>query len=176
MNNKFNSLVRTKIIDTFDNKTLISIVLITLALLSILFYLLPVEIDCSRNHSNSICRESKSILKTLDVKDGDLKVVYLSAITNASVDTNVKQRVQTVFDQFYKYNKSIEYKTIDLARHAEALGQYPVAEKKSIVIDYKGKQSYIPFESFVTVTSEEIEVNVESVLIDEFNLSIMPIL
>lgn len=168
MSNKFNSLVRSKIIDAFANKTLVTIVLLSLALLSILFYLLPVEIDCSRNHSNSICRESKSILKTLDVKDGDLKVIYLSAITNASVDTNVRQRVQTVFDQFYRYNKNIGYKTIDLARHAEALGEYPVAEKKSVVIDYKGKQSFIPFESFVTVTDEKIEVNIESVLIDEF--------
>lgn len=168
MKSNFNSLVRTKIIDAFANKTLVSVVLISLALLSIVFYLLPVEVDCSRNHFNSICRESKSILKTLDVKDDDLKVIYLSAITNASVDTNVKQRVKTVFEQFYKYNKNIEYEIIDLSRHADALGKYPVAEKKSIVIDYKGKQSFIPFESFVSVTNEKIEVNIESVLIDEF--------
>lgn len=158
----------TSLIDAFRNNTFILVSFITLFVLCIIFYTLPMDIDLTRNDANSVSRQAKSIVKGLDIKDGDIKVIYFSAITNAEIDNRVNDRMKVVFNELGKYNSKIKYEIIDLSKAPDALVEYNMAETKSILVIYKDKIITIPFDKFVSNYDNTLEVNAEKIIIDEF--------
>lgn len=163
---------KNKLVSFFQNiirsKNNIIIISGALVLLCFFTYLVPLEIDFTRNKANSISKEAKKIVKNLDVKDGEFSVYYFSAIVDSDVDNSVNDRVETVFSQLYKFNKKIHYKIIDLNSNPDALVKYQTAETKCLLIEYKDKSITIPFDEFVYTYDNVLEVDVEQVLIEEF--------
>lgn len=159
--------IRMKISDFFEKKGIIHLLLTSMVALTIILYIFPIEFDLTRNSSNSISSNSRSILKSLDVDDDEMEIIYFSAITNTEVDINVQNRIKTIFEQFKKYNKNIKYEIIDLSKNVEALNKYPMADTKTVLISYNDKNVSIPFESFTYEDDNLLEIHLESVLIDE---------